>query len=381
MKKNLGKILLFLYFPFILYADSSLATYAITVNKKDAFVKEAVEVTFTAYQKEHSNVMFFFLEPEASKDYSIELLSHDTKVISRHNNLAIFKYLLFPLKDGVINIDFKFTVKMASDEAVAQIYTGDYSKVKWVETTDSDVPIQPLLLHVKPLEKNIDLVGDFSITQSIQSDKINQYGSANIKYFIHGTGYAPKTLDLLKKTDGVTLFDETTDHTFKATSNGYEINREFDYALVSQKNFKVPEVNLNAYSPSQQKYYTLTTKPYDISVTAIDPSTLVDAKDFPQKIRYNFEYLIKAVIALLIFLAGFLTAKLSVNIPWKMFYKKEKFLDIKNANSAKELLLILVQNYAQEDIHSFIDKLERLQYQNSHESFKDIKKQLLKKIM
>ena len=108
MKNNLGKLYLLLLFPFFLFANSDLASYTLTSNKKDVVEKEAVEVTFTASQKDHTNTMFFFLEPHKSSDYEIILLDKYTQTVSSHNNLTTFKYLLFPLKAGEIHVDFDF---------------------------------------------------------------------------------------------------------------------------------------------------------------------------------------------------------------------------------------------------------------------------------
>ncbi|MBU0631604.1 BatD family protein [bacterium] len=376
MKKNLGKILLFLIFPLIVSAD--LATYSLTSNKKDVYTKEAVEITFTALQKDHTDEMFFFLEPKKSDKYEIALLDTNTKKISYHNQTTSFKYLLFPLKEGEIDVEFDFTIKVASDDAVAQIYTGGRNNVKWIDTTDTKVKIKPLRLHVKPLKEDVQLVGDFSITSNIQSTNVNSYGSANIRYTLSGVGYNEKEFDLLKKIDDVTIFSEVSDDILKNKSEGSEIKREFSYALVAKKDFTIPSLIIKAYSPKYNRYYTLKTESYDIKVSSIDPSTLVDDKEFPQEKDYDFTTLKDIFIASLIFLAGFVTAKLSSDIRFKKSAKKQKFKDIKDAKTAKELILVLLQNYKESHLIKYIDELEAAQYKHSGRSFKEIKNEILK---
>ena len=381
MKKNLGKILLFLIFPFVLSASTGLATYSLASNKKDVYIKEAVEVTFTAVQKDHTDEMFFFLEPKKSDSYAIELLDKDTKKISYHNQTTTFKYLLFPLKEGDIDIDFDFTIKVASDDAVAQIYMGGRNNVKWIETTDTKVKIKPIRLHVKPLKEDVDLVGDFAITSKIQSTDVNSYGSANIKYYLSGTGYDDKKFAPIKSIEGVTIFSEAADEHLKSTKEGYEIKREFSYALVGKKDFKIPSIQIKVYSPKQDRYYTLSTKEYDIKVSTIDPKTLVDDKEYPEEESYDLSTLKEMTIALLIFFAGFITARVTPNIQFKKSLKKEKFKDIKDTKTPKELILILLQNYQDRTVEAYIDELERLEYKKSDKNFKEIKAEILKKIM
>ena len=381
MKKNLGRILIFLIFPLALFADTGLATYSLVSNKKEAYQKEAVELTFTAVQKDHTENMFFFLEPKKSDKYEIQLLDNETKKISYHNSTSTFKYLLFPLQEGDIAIDFDFTIKTASDDAVAQIYTGGRNNVKWIETTDTKVKIKPLLLHVKALKERVDLVGDFGITSAIQSEKINQYGSANVKYILSGVGYNEKEFKILKKIDGVTQFSEISDDYLKNTKEGYEMKREFSYALVSDKDFTVMPVEIKAYSPTKKQYYTIKTARYDIKVSKIDTSTLVDDKEFPQEKSYDFTLLKEIAVAALIFLAGFTTARLSPAVGFNRFFQKTKLKDIKDAKTPKELILVLLQNYQNHGIEAFIDELELLEYKKSVKSFKEVKNELLKKFM
>ncbi len=378
MKKNLGKTILFLIFPFLLSANTSLATYSLTSNKKDVYTKEAVEITFTAVQKDHTDEMFFFLEPKKSDNYEIELLDKITKTSSYHSQTTTFKYLFFPLKKGDINVNFDFTIKVASDDAVAQIYTGGRNNVKGIDTTDTKVKLNPLHIHVKDFKEKVDLVGDFTITSKIQNTQINQYGSANIRYYLSGIGYNQKDLDILKKIDGVNIFSEVNDDILNNTKEGHTIKREFSYALISKKDFKIPSITLKAYSPKHHKYYTLSTKEYDIKVSAIDPKTLLDDKSFPETTSYDFTLLKDIFIAFVIFAAGFLTAKFTSNIEFKKPAKREKYQDIKDAKTPKELIFILLQNYQNKDVQNYIDKLELLEYKKSDKSFKEIKEEILR---
>jgi hypothetical protein len=381
MKNNLGKLYLLLLFPFFLFANSNLATYTLTANKKDIVEKEAVEVTFTATQKDHTDAMFFFLEPKQSDDYKIELLTHETKKISYHNYSSTFKYLLFPLKSGDIRVNFDFVIKTASDDEIAQIYVGDYSRIKWEDmSSGTKLQITPLALHVSPLNEKVDLVGDFTLDSKLQKNDINKYGTANLLYTLSGVGYDNKILQPLAKIPNVTSFFEVTDTKQKATSNGYEFQREYTYALTSKNNFTIPSIELKAYSPKKQKYYTLKSPSYTIKVSSIDPSTLVDKKEFPADKTYNFESLKNILIALLIFLAGFTTAKIGPSLTFKRI-KKQKFQDIKESKTPKELILILLQNYKNRSVNKYINELELLEYKKSSKNFQQIKSDILKNIM
>lgn len=383
MKKNLGKIFLFLLLPFTLLGDSNLADFSLSVNKKDVVIKEPIEITFQAKQKDYTNSMFFFLEIKKNDAYEVVLLDQVTKKISNHNSSTTFKYLLFPLKSGDIDVNFDFTIKVASDGDLAKIYTGGRDNVKWMDTLNSKVEVPSLHLHVSPLSQKVDLVGDFTLDAKLQKSDINQYGSANIRYTLSGAGYTEKNLQLLSKIPNVTAFSQVTDLVSKATSNGYEIRREYSYALSSKSNFTILPIEIKAYSPKQNKYYTLKSSSYDIKVSSIDPKTLIDNKEFPPTKNYDFENLKDIGIALLIFLAGFVSAKVapSLNFQRGKREKRGKFQDIKESKTPKELMIVLLQNYKTSITEKYINELELLEYKKSDISFQKIKSNLLKNIM
>ena len=143
------------------------------------------------------------------------------------------------------------------------------------------------------------------------------------------------------------------------------------------KNFKISN---QANSPKLKKYYTLKSPSYTIKVSGIDPSTLLDKKEFPADKTYNFESLKNIGIALLIFLAGFTTAKIGPSLTFKRT-KKQKFQDIKESKTPKELILILLQNYKNRSVNKYINELELLEYKKSSKDFQQIKSDVLKNIM
>ncbi len=380
MKNHLGKIYLLLLFPLYLFGDSQLASYTQNISKKELFVKEATQITITVAQKDYATAMFFQLEPQKNDAYEIILLDQVIKKVSLHNSSTTYRYLLFPLKSGELHIGFDCTIRLASDNALIDGVLGGHDDVTLVKTVDKKIPIEPITLHVSPLSEKIDLIGDFTLDANLQKSDINQYGSANIRYTLKGTGYVEKALQPLRNITDVSSFSQVTDILSKATQNGYELNREYSYALSSKKNFTIPAMEIKAYSPKQKRYYTLKTQSYNIKVSAIDPSTLLDNKESPETKSYDFTALRDIGIAVLIFLAGFTSAKIAPSLSFKRV-KKQAFWDIKESKTPKKLILVLLQNYKTPIVEKYIKELELLEYKKSERSFQSIKTDVLKDIM
>jgi hypothetical protein len=382
MKHVHGKLsLLFLglFLPMGLIAQQ-LAHYNLVSSTNKPYIKEAVEITFTAEQTDNTDVMFFFLEPKKSKYYKIILLKKEAEELGYHHKKTRFYYLLFPLKSGKVTVDFDFVIKVASDEAVAQVYEGSRDNVKWIETQNTHISLQPLQLQVKNIDKNVSLVGDFTIHSKIDKTVVDAYEGINLKYFLKGVGYDDFSLDFLHLNKDIEVFEDITKHYNKATKDGFEIQQEYAYVILAQKDFEIPQQKILCFSPKQKRYYTLTTKAYKIKVNTINPEEILDTKESPEQTNIIDKRFIDIFLYLLIFLAGYFSAK----IPLPVFKKKiaPLYADINNTKTPKELLFILSNNYLHyQELEKIRQELETIVYhKKKSRPLKKIKEEVLEKI-
>ncbi len=376
MKSTLGKACILVLLYMNLFSNSNLATYSLTANKTNIYEKEAVKISFVTHQAQHDNNMFFFLESKKSNKYDITLLQKTVEDIAYHDKRTTFTFLLFPLIHGKIEVDFDFTIKEASDVAVAEIYTGGRNNVQGIQTKDTKVKIKAIKLNIKELEKNVDLVGDFELVTTIDKKAINEYESVNATYLLQGVGFDKINIEPISKIKDVSIFSDVTKFYNKETESGYQIKREFHYALISDKNFKIEKKKFKCYSPSSNSYYTIQTNEYNISVSKLDKSELVDKINYPQSVDI-FTNAKDFLIYIFIFSIGFISAKI---MPTRFYILKanNEFTDIKNCKTPKELLHTLAQHYSKVDFKEQFDKLEIIVYAHADDKdFKGIKKEIL----
>jgi len=377
MKKNLGKIvLLFLALQRVIFAQQ-LVDYKIHASKTNPFVKEPIEITFKVHQKDHTNVMFFFVEAQKSPDYQITLLTRELDDEKHHDSSAVFKYILFPLKAKKINVRFDFTLKSSSDGSVAHAYVTDHDESSGIEGKISHINTEPLVLDIKPLAHSVDLVGDFKLHSNIDTKEINQYENVNLHYRLFGNGFVHK-INLLDKIKDVNLFSDMQEEPLKLTKDGFSLNRDYIYSLSATEDFSIPQITLKAYSPKRDHFYTLSAPAYSIKVNKMDITNIIDKEESPQTKKIISTQRVKQFfIYIFIFFSGYLVALLSQR-SYKSA-KEIKFQDIKKSKSPKELILVLLNNYSRrEDIHNFIAELEKVAYGDKQGVFKDIKKSILK---
>ncbi len=379
MKKSLGRILLLLFLGLSLLKANNLATYKLFANKTTPYEKEAVTITFEATQKDHTDDMMFSLQPKKSKDYKIILLSKKSDNNQKHNAHTVFTYLLFPLKVKAILVNFDFIIHTASDSAIAQSVIDDHDDSIGINTHDATLKIKPLSLQVKKFSHAVDLVGDFSLKEKIQDTTINQYQSLNIIYTLEGEGYENKSFKPIHKIDGVTMFFETNTIYAKATKKGYKIKREYIYTLSAKNNFTIPAIHIEAFSVKKKKYYLLNISKHSIDVTKIDTSKLLDNEEYPKtKSFINIQEMKEFFIYILIFLSGYLTAKLQSTTLIKKKTDSKELQALKKSQTAKELLFVIINNHLDNRFANEVQLLEDIIYNDADHKLNNIKNKIIK---
>lgn len=377
MKHALGRIAIILSMQLYLFADVDLARYTLTSSSYEVYQKQAIEITFSATQVDHDDEMFFFLDSVESDSYKILLLDKKTQELGYHDRKTTFRYLVFPLSSGSVSIDFDFTIKVASDEAVAQVYRGSRDNVKWIETINTKVDVKPLIIDVKALKEGIELVGDFRIDTKLKNSKIDAYQSANIAYTLSGVGYDEVDINPISEIAGVEIFKELTLKDARATKDGYKIEKTFNYALVANKSFSIDAKKINCFSPKSSKYYTIDLNKQNIEVTKLEMLEVLDDENYPKQ-ESSFSTFKEFLIYLIIFLTGYASAKITPNIKSKTTQKKSH-TEIRDASTPKELLFVLANNYSKYDFKDECSKLEEMVYKKgaSNYNFSLIKKSVL----
>jgi len=367
MKKSLGSLLLIMM---SLWGDSDYFDFNLSVDNPHPFVKEGITITFKAHQKNHKNTMFFELTPPHNKSYKLQLIDKKDNISAYHDKYITYRYHLYPLKEGNISLPFTLQVATVSDESVKTFVTGSWDEVNPMAKTTYNPKVPPIILQVQPI-KAVDLVGDFTLTESEIPQQIDAYKQLNILYTLKGEGYPNIPKQLLKKQKDVEAFLE-----LRSPNPQTHL---YNYALVAEHDFTLPAITIHAFSPKKNRYYTLQTKAQHIAVTPLKQEEILDKKEnFPSKSPIN---IISILNALLLFVAGYLTATL---MPFSRMKKKSKKHNqlkeyIQQSKDAKTLLKLLLS----QDNRAFenaIQELESLLYHDSSHKLQEIKEKLLKQL-
>ena len=336
MKQSLGSLLFLLFYATLAWSEDF--SHSFTVDNHQPYVKEAVLLKLEIEQTNHDKVLFFNFDLKKSPNYHFQRVAIQEQG-EHHFAYRQYSYLIYPLKSGKIELNFKLQKRATTDESISYSYSGDRDNVKGLETVDSDISLAPIILDVKSLPKGTELVGDFKLQHQFQTHHAKAYQAIPFELEIKGHGYPPLLENILLSESNITLFKEEPLVKSVSTIKGTQNTISYSMALSNSESFSLKERKIEAFNPKTQKSYTLTLPKQRFTIEPVDPSSLIDKTDNPKPLESDFAWLSNFFSYLIVFIAGYLTA---LSFKWKQRtgriqtnLMKSK---IKQINDKKELL-------------------------------------------
>ena len=374
MKNSLGKHLLSLLILTASFLCAEDFTFTRHADNASPYVKEGVLLSIDLNQTNPDIVLLFNFDLEQSSDYTFQRI--DSKESDSYHNAKVhYLYLLYPLKAGKIDVNFKLIKRVTNDESVAYSFSGDRDNVKGLVTQNTDIALPPLKLHVKPLPQGTQLVGDFTLAYDLKKKEAQAYEPIPFRVTLKGKGYPPLFENILPPDTPFTLFKEKpvihTTHSRQGTLSTII----YPMALSNDTDFILPAVTLKAFNPEQEKAYTLEIPQTPIHIKRSDVNTLVDSVDTPPPLHPDWGWLSTLFGYLMAFGAGFAAAWL---VKWKKKHPKavvHPLADKIDACQEKKALLQLLLAQGDPRFLTLIDKLESDLYGKKGHTLTSLKKE------
>ena len=385
MKNNLGNLIgryliSLLILSLSIYADNSISngfTIDLKLSKNNPYVKEPITLTIDINQTDKSSVMFFKFDIKKSKNYTFHRM--DIKTKDDYHNIKIkYIYEIYPLKSGKIDINFNLLQMITSDDKVAYSFSGDRDNIKALDKRDIPISLKPLIIDVKPLPKDTQIVGDFRLDYKIKKDSVKAYQPIPIDITIKGNGYLPLDLNLIPTSSKYRVFQEVS-------SKKYQV--DYSLAISAKDSFELDDIIISGFNTKLEKSYKLIIPKHHFSVITPEISKVVDNIDSPKalnSISNDWSGILTFIKYLFIFIIGFITAKLldfyhlADRDKIEVIDKNSLLNKIKSSKNEKELLKLLIATNDikyKEDIYL----LDNLVYGDKKGSFSNIKKSLILK--
>ena len=363
--------------------DSDLYSYDINIDKKEAYVGEAIKLTINFKFRRDLNILNLeYIEPDFNNFWVKETNkgSQDSDPKYAHQSLM---YVLFPQKAGKVDLGpFKINVVVSNN---------NYSNSFFFTGATRSIPVYSngLSLNVKPLPRGVDLIGKFDIEAFVDKKEVEAGEAISYRIKIKGKGNIDDIKELKPQISHVTIYDNPAKKEYEVKGGIYGGEYEKVFSIVASKDFTIPPITLKYFDKDSNSVKTLQTKSFDIKVQQEQKKEVVletapkniekiqtIVKDTgvnqPKEILYGLFFILGIVVTL----GGFVIYKL-FNLKTKRA-KEDTHLAVqaKNAKSPEELLKVIV-NYINidKDLDRIIYKLENLK---DIKEFKKLKKEVVK---
>jgi len=230
-------------------------------NKQKVYVGEPIMVSVFFNESRDADLMKVEYQKPVAKDFFVKELG-DEKTYQKGSYLVHeLRYLLTPKYDG------NFTVEPARARVAERGHRRDDFFGTFFDTPVwKRVVSNALKIDVMPAPENTDLVGDFTLDESIDATEVKANKPVNLTIRITGEGSLEDFEGPKYDIDGVTIYSD--DPKVESHLSGSTLVSTFEkkYVFIADHDFTIPSRTFTEFDYKSGKVKTLKTKTYQIKV-------------------------------------------------------------------------------------------------------------------
>jgi len=355
------------------------------LNKQEAYVGEAVELSITYKQKLNLHVEQVQLSDPKLENFWAKKIEKTEDGGEGEYLTQTIHYQLFPQKSGEYTIPaMEALIGQISRQKRGGFLNDPFfsmgNQLNWKKIYSNE-----LKLKVNPLPNGLELYGNYQIEASVDKTKVQANKPINLNIEVKGEG----NIDDVKKfdvaIDNVIVYADEPNVNSSLVRGIYQGAFKQKIALIADQNFTVPPLSLEYFDKATKQIKTITTKAIKIEVIGgektavhkassieVSPSQIIKA---PQKVETKTKIIIEkedAYLKYLFLLIGFVLGILLMLIIHKPKQKKSKKENniVKNIHKAKNdrTLFDILLPYAKQDkvINNALSQLEENLYRKGN---------------
>ena len=242
IKKYTGIFLFLLVFCFNGFASEY--TWSSSVNKKEAFVYEAIYLQYVCSFNDKAELYTIDFHPEIENDfYTISLLSQKTKLVD-NKKINTYEYIAFVKKPMIAEFHFKAIMEKTNKDSIENTVLGrdnaDYEEF-------SSVIAQQDSIQVNIKEINTKISGNFSLEVKKDVQSVQAHQAFHLEVKIEGTGNFDALEEIDFALDGVKVFAQKPMKKTVLGIDGYKGSWSQKFAFVSAKDFNISKKSIEYY--------------------------------------------------------------------------------------------------------------------------------------
>lgn len=336
MKKNLGRMILALSVFLHVEIFASTYTWNAYANKTSAYLNEPIHLKYICEFGDSAEFSSIEFKPAGEYEKYILKNLRESQNLVEGKKVSSYEFVLFAKEAGRLELEFDAVMKFTTKESVEDMVIGR-DNVKKEDSIKKPVKLERLELEIK--ETNSSLSGEFEMEVKKNSPLVKAYEPYHMQIIVKGNGSFSAIKPIEFKIEGVKVFAGEVVANYDLGEDGERGEWIQKFAFVSEKDFRIPDLKIEYFNLASQKIESMVFEGAEVEVEGgFSKEDLLDEAE-TKSFKFDYSY----INYMLVFIAGFLAAKIKIKKRSAPKGKKEIFHQkIDEAKSLEELMILLV---------------------------------------
>ncbi|MBD3800480.1 MAG: BatD family protein [Campylobacterales bacterium] len=293
MKRTPGRELLWilLLLPLFSWAVETTYTWSAAATKTRVAQHEAFAVEYTCRFDSEAYAYIIAFDPvRETEAYRIEPQNSEEQIVDGHR-VNRYRFTVFPKIAGPLSLAFSATMEQTTKASIENAVMGR-DNVEKLDYTARTVSLPVIDVAVAP--QQTPYAGHLSLSLVVDRETVDAFTPVQVAVRLDGYGNLDTMVPFALNIPGARQFTDGEAKALRLGDNGYEGSIGQQFAIVSDRNFTVPALQLSYYDTEQQRTVTLTTEPHTVAVRSAADAAADEAKPAPSgeaSVEWNASWL------------------------------------------------------------------------------------------
>jgi hypothetical protein len=225
-------------------------------SKSHIYMGESINLKIMFIENVRKDIVKLDYEQPAFKDFTSKQIGDEKSYIQNGRVIHEMEYLLTPKSAGKLKIE----------PAKVIVVTKEVDSFGFYTNSKKNIVSQSIDIEVITPKTQTDLIGNFSLTDTMDKMEVESSQPVKLTIEISGIGDLSRWGGLDFEIDGVSVFAKDANLTSQTINGELHSTYKREFEFIAQKDFTIPSKSITVYDYKSGKIITLSTKSYTIKV-------------------------------------------------------------------------------------------------------------------
>lgn len=240
-----------------LKTQSNIFDFNIRTNNSDLYIGENFILTMVFKYKKDVDILDLTFDKPNFENFWYKQIDNSKKYEDGDFTIFEIKFLMFALKKGIQKIEPLGINAQIMDNNSYSVFSSTRNKKIYSNELEFDI---------KSLPDNINLIGNFDISASVDKLIVKKGEAVSFKLNIKGKGNIDDLPDIKLPIDDVTIYENKPLVKTQVSNNEYSGEWEKVYSIIANKSFTIPSVKIDYFDKNLSKTISKQTDIFNIEV-------------------------------------------------------------------------------------------------------------------